>query len=204
MAAICLVNTAHPGQSSLLILMLTTETEPFLKQSCQENQTLKYVNCNISQNIFHLVKLTLMTISTMNGFITYINIISFYDDDDTRHLILFFNSRHYFIHSFFSFDNYKSRDYFNQTWISLFFQNTDASLLPTVGWPAFAIHEMDIRDKTVSKVCRKLQGRFGIKRFLRDGYKTVTEDTARKYYKPAEIKVRFDHFVIFINIWKNI
>jgi len=67
-------------------------------------------------------------------------------------------------------------------------KNTDASLLPTVGWPAFAIHEMDIRDKTVSKVCRKLQGRFGIKRFLRDGYKTVTEDTARKYYKPAEIK----------------
>ena len=142
MAAICLVNTAHPGQSSLLILMLTTETEPFLKQSCQENQTLKYVNCNISQNIFHLVKLTLMTISTMNGFITYINIISFYDDDDTRHLILFFNSRHYFIHSFFlliitsqEIISIRLEFHFSsRTQMLPFFQQLDGQLLQFMRW----------------------------------------------------------------------
>ena len=71
-------------------------------------------------------------------------------------------------------------------------KNTDASLLPTVSWPAFAIHEKPIRDKTINKVCRKLQGKWGIKRFLRDGYKTVMEDQTRKYYKPAEIKVGRD------------
>ncbi|XP_005099610.1 phosphorylase b kinase regulatory subunit beta isoform X2 [Aplysia californica] len=67
-------------------------------------------------------------------------------------------------------------------------KNTDASLLPTVGWPAFAIHEEPIRKRTVEKVTRKLKGNWGIKRFLRDGYKTVAEDKTRKYYKPAEIK----------------
>ena len=69
------------------------------------------------------------------------------------------------------------------------FQNTDASLLLTVGWPAFAIHEEPIRSRTIDKVIRKLKGPNGIKRFFRDGYKTVLEDKNRKYYKAAEIKV---------------
>ncbi|KAL4234418.1 hypothetical protein ACF0H5_006065 [Mactra antiquata] len=67
-------------------------------------------------------------------------------------------------------------------------KNTDSSLLPTVGWPAFSIHEEPIRSRTISKVTRKLQGRCGFKRFIRDGYNTVMEDKNRKYYKPAEIK----------------
>ena len=69
------------------------------------------------------------------------------------------------------------------------FQNTDASLLATVSWPAFGIHEEPIRSRTIDKVIRKLKGQKGIKRFIRDGYKTVVEDKNRKYYKPAEIKV---------------
>lgn len=71
----------------------------------------------------------------------------------------------------------------------ILFQNTDASLLPTVCWPAFAIHEEQVRHRTIDKVIRKLKGNYGIKRFLRDGYKTVIEDKNRKYYRPAEIKV---------------
>ncbi|KAH3798780.1 hypothetical protein DPMN_152383, partial [Dreissena polymorpha] len=66
--------------------------------------------------------------------------------------------------------------------------NTDASLLATVGWPAFGIHEEPIRSRTISKVIRKLTGQKGMKRFIRDGYKTVVEDKTRKFYKPAEIK----------------
>ena len=69
------------------------------------------------------------------------------------------------------------------------FQNTDASLIPTVSWPAFAIHEDALVKRTMDKVERKLQGKCGFKRFLRDGYGTTVEDRSRKYYKPAEIKV---------------
>jgi phosphorylase kinase alpha/beta subunit len=69
-------------------------------------------------------------------------------------------------------------------------QNTDASLLTTVSWPAFAIHEETLGERTIDKILRKLKGSHGIKRFLRDGYRTVMEDKNRKYYKPAEIKVR--------------
>ncbi|XP_041375340.1 phosphorylase b kinase regulatory subunit beta-like isoform X2 [Gigantopelta aegis] len=67
-------------------------------------------------------------------------------------------------------------------------KNTDASLLPTVSWPTFAIHEKDTKERTIHKVLRKLEGKYGLKRFLRDGYKTVIEDQNRKYYRPAEIK----------------
>ncbi|KAL3859718.1 hypothetical protein ACJMK2_009920 [Sinanodonta woodiana] len=67
-------------------------------------------------------------------------------------------------------------------------KNTDASLLVTIGWPAFALHEEPLRSRTIDKVIRKLKGQYGIKRFLRDGHKTVLEDKNRKYYKPAEIK----------------
>ncbi|CAE1244331.1 PHKA_B [Acanthosepion pharaonis] len=67
-------------------------------------------------------------------------------------------------------------------------KNTDASLLPTVSWPAFGIHEQNIHARTISKVLRKLKGKYGVKRFLRDGFKTVLEDPTRKQYFPAEIK----------------
>lgn len=67
-------------------------------------------------------------------------------------------------------------------------KNTDASLIPTISWPAFAIHEEKLVQRTVDKALRKLKGRYGLKRFLRDGYGTVVEDKGRKYYKPAEIK----------------
>lgn len=73
--------------------------------------------------------------------------------------------------------------------LNLYLQNTDASLLATVGWPAFGIHEEPIRSRTIDKVIRKLKGARGFKRFIRDGFKTVVEDVKRKYYKPAEIKV---------------
>ena len=69
------------------------------------------------------------------------------------------------------------------------FQNTDASLLPTIYWPSFAIHDHTLVHRTVDKVLRRLKGKFGIKRLLRDGYRTVVEDRNRSFYRPAEIKV---------------
>ena len=69
------------------------------------------------------------------------------------------------------------------------FQNIDASLLPTIYWPSFAIHDHTLVHRTVDKILRRLKGKFGIKRFLRDGYRTVVEDRNRSFYRPAEIKV---------------
>ncbi|KAI8491842.1 hypothetical protein Bbelb_302150 [Branchiostoma belcheri] len=68
-------------------------------------------------------------------------------------------------------------------------KNTDAALLSVVSFPAFAVDDEALRYRTQDKVIRKLQGNYGFKRFLRDGYSTVLEDKKRKYYKPAEIKV---------------
>jgi phosphorylase kinase alpha/beta subunit len=38
-------------------------------------------------------------------------------------------------------------------------------------------------------VKEKLGGRYGMKRFLRDGYKTVKENNARLHYEPWELRL---------------
>lgn len=43
--------------------------------------------------------------------------------------------------------------------------------------------------QTLDKIVRKLKGKYGFKRFLRDGYRTANEDKNRRHYKPAEMKV---------------
>ncbi|XP_048402628.1 phosphorylase b kinase regulatory subunit beta isoform X1 [Stegostoma tigrinum] len=67
--------------------------------------------------------------------------------------------------------------------------NTDAALLPCISYPAFAVDDDALFEQTIEKVVRKLKGRYGLKRFLRDGYRTGLEDHSRRYYKPAEIKL---------------
>lgn len=68
-------------------------------------------------------------------------------------------------------------------------QNTDAALLPTISYPAFAVDDDALYSQTLDKIVRKLRGKYGFKRFLRDGYRTANEDKNRRYYKPAEMKV---------------
>lgn len=68
-------------------------------------------------------------------------------------------------------------------------QNTDAALLPTISYPAFAVDDDALYSQTLDKIVRKLRGKYGFKRFLRDGYRTSNEDKNRRYYKPAEMKV---------------
>ncbi|NXX27265.1 KPBB kinase, partial [Nicator chloris] len=67
--------------------------------------------------------------------------------------------------------------------------NTDAALLPCLSYPGFALDDEVLFGQTLDKVVRKLKGKYGFKRFLRDGYRTALEDRTRRYYKPAEIKL---------------
>ncbi|NXU09614.1 KPBB kinase, partial [Pardalotus punctatus] len=84
--------------------------------------------------------------------------------------------------------------------------NTDAALLPCLSYPAFALDDEVLFSQTLDKVIRKLKGKYGFKRFLRDGYRTALEDRTRRYYKPAEIKLfdgiecEFPLFFIFMII----
>uniref|UniRef100_W5LPV4 Phosphorylase b kinase regulatory subunit n=1 Tax=Astyanax mexicanus TaxID=7994 RepID=W5LPV4_ASTMX len=67
--------------------------------------------------------------------------------------------------------------------------NTDAALLPCISYPAFAVEDDALYTQTLDKIVRKLRGKYGFKRFLRDGYRTANEDKNRRYYRPAEMKL---------------
>ncbi|XP_037297906.1 probable phosphorylase b kinase regulatory subunit beta isoform X1 [Manduca sexta] len=67
-------------------------------------------------------------------------------------------------------------------------KGVDAALLPTISFPAFATHEEHLVQLTKSNILRRLQGKYGFKRFSRDGYKCVLEDPNRRYYHEGELK----------------
>ncbi|WYL93948.1 MAG: glycoside hydrolase family 15 protein [Gloeotrichia echinulata IR180] len=64
----------------------------------------------------------------------------------------------------------------------------DAALLSIISYPAFAVEDVNLRDRTFNDIINKLQGKYGCKRFLRDGHQTVLEDTQRLHYEPWELK----------------
>ncbi|CAG5117195.1 unnamed protein product [Candidula unifasciata] len=66
-------------------------------------------------------------------------------------------------------------------------KETDAALLTVIGFPAFAVDDPEIIAKTRKTVMEKLEGSYGYKRFLRDGYKTAREDPHRLHYEPWEL-----------------
>jgi phosphorylase kinase alpha/beta subunit len=68
----------------------------------------------------------------------------------------------------------------------------DAALLSVIGYPAFAIEDIELIERTTSDIIKKLGGRYGCKRFLRDGHQTVLEDTSRLHYEPWELQ-QFEH-----------
>ncbi len=65
----------------------------------------------------------------------------------------------------------------------------DAALMSVIGYPAFAVHDTRLIQRTRQDVIKKLCGTYGCKRFLRDGHQTVLEDTSRLHYEPHELKV---------------
>ena len=52
-------------------------------------------------------------------------------------------------------------------------KNTDSYLLATISWPCFATNDPTLYSSTKSKILRKLKGKYGLKRFLRDPYGTA-------------------------------
>ncbi|XP_050079492.1 probable phosphorylase b kinase regulatory subunit alpha isoform X2 [Anopheles maculipalpis] len=65
----------------------------------------------------------------------------------------------------------------------------DAGLLSVVGFPAFACDDPQLIETTQDAIITRLQGRYGCKRFLRDGYKTPKEDNTRLYYERWELRM---------------
>jgi phosphorylase kinase alpha/beta subunit len=68
----------------------------------------------------------------------------------------------------------------------------DAATLSVVGYPAFAVEDPGLVEQTVDEVVGKLEGRYGCKRFLRDGHQAVIEDPHRLHYEPEELR-QFEH-----------
>ncbi|MCP5298122.1 MAG: glycoside hydrolase family 15 protein [Chromatiaceae bacterium] len=71
-------------------------------------------------------------------------------------------------------------------------KEVDAATLSVVGYPAFAVEDAELVEATLSEVVTKLEGRYGCKRFLRDGHQTSIEDHKRLHYEPEEM-LQFEH-----------
>ncbi|CAA6801026.1 MAG: Phosphorylase kinase alpha subunit [uncultured Thiotrichaceae bacterium] len=67
-------------------------------------------------------------------------------------------------------------------------KETDAALLSVIGYPAYAIEDKALADKTRGKIISKLAGEYGCKRFLLDGHQSVLEDPTRLHYEPSELR----------------
>ncbi|MCL4124235.1 UNVERIFIED_CONTAM: hypothetical protein GTU68_045867, partial [Idotea baltica] len=67
-------------------------------------------------------------------------------------------------------------------------KNVDSSLLSVISFPAFATHDKVLYNKTKAQIVNTLKGRNGFKRFLRDGYGTVLEDSKKRFYHHGETK----------------
>ncbi|XP_026287234.1 probable phosphorylase b kinase regulatory subunit alpha isoform X2 [Frankliniella occidentalis] len=65
----------------------------------------------------------------------------------------------------------------------------DSGLLSVISFPAFAVDDPQLIYQTRQTIVSKLQGRYGCKRFLRDGHRTPKEDPNRLYYEPWELRM---------------
>ena len=71
-------------------------------------------------------------------------------------------------------------------------KEVDAATLAVIGFPAFAVTDEELANRTRSIIVDRLQGNYGCKRFLRDGHQTALEDTSRLHYESSELKL-FEH-----------
>jgi len=71
-------------------------------------------------------------------------------------------------------------------------KNTDASLLCTISYPAFATHDQNIYTRTKNRIVRELDGQYGFKRFRGDGFGCEVEEKGRRYYETGET-LEFEH-----------
>ncbi|KAJ3379922.1 hypothetical protein HDU84_006316 [Entophlyctis sp. JEL0112] len=68
-------------------------------------------------------------------------------------------------------------------------KEVDAAVLSVISFPAFAVSNPKLVAKTRNEIVKKLGGKYGFKRFLKDGHQTTVEDTSRLYYNAHELKI---------------
>lgn len=71
-------------------------------------------------------------------------------------------------------------------------KETDAALLSIIGYPAYAVEDVALIEKTRTKIIERLAGNYGCKRFLLDGHQSSIEDASRLHYEPSELR-EFEH-----------
>ncbi|XP_025423580.1 probable phosphorylase b kinase regulatory subunit alpha isoform X1 [Sipha flava] len=65
----------------------------------------------------------------------------------------------------------------------------DSSLLSIISFPAFSVDDPQLIQLTRNAIVSNLMGKYGCKRFLRDGHKTPREDPNRLHYDLHELRV---------------
>ena len=71
-------------------------------------------------------------------------------------------------------------------------KEVDAACLSVIGYPAWAVENPLLVERTRSKIRTELGGPYGYKRFRRDGHQTVVEDHTRLHYEREEL-AQFEH-----------
>jgi len=71
-------------------------------------------------------------------------------------------------------------------------KEVDSACLAVIGYPAWAVEDPQLVQRTRDKIRRELGGRYGYKRFRRDGHQCVNEDVTRLHYEREEL-AQFEH-----------
>jgi phosphorylase kinase alpha/beta subunit len=71
-------------------------------------------------------------------------------------------------------------------------KEVDAACLSVIGYPAWAVENRALAERTRNKIRAELGGAYGYKRFRRDGHQTVVEDHTRLHYEREEL-AQFEH-----------
>ena len=71
-------------------------------------------------------------------------------------------------------------------------KEVDSACLAVIGYPAWAVEDPRLAERTRAKIRAELGGRYGYKRFRRDGHQTVVEDHTRLHYEREEL-AQFEH-----------
>ena len=66
-------------------------------------------------------------------------------------------------------------------------KEADSACLAVVGYPAWAVEDPELVERTRNRIRRDLGGPYGYKRFRRDGHQTVVEDETRLHYEREEL-----------------
>ena len=71
-------------------------------------------------------------------------------------------------------------------------KEVDSACLAVIGYPAWAVDDPALVERTRAKIRAELGGAYGYKRFRRDGHQTVVEDVSRLHYEREEL-AQFEH-----------